>query len=284
VIEAILNTSISWVFPETSARRIPFLAVLGVVLISVGSVIWWHGSRVLLSIDGKTHRVATKCERVGDFLQQRHIVLGPKDFVTPPANSILTRNEAVRVTRVIERPVQVRHWTPPAVHSELRTTANLRGVLAQRGYAVETTETFLTTFYDGKEAKRRKVATKTIHQPFYRLLLYDAKGELVKTYDLLKARNMKTVATGYYVGDPLVPGDETYLGYKLRRGLVAVDPTIIPLHSRLYIPGYGYGYAADTGSRIKKNRIDLAVKDRHEERRYMHRPMTVYVLEEAARW
>jgi 3D (Asp-Asp-Asp) domain-containing protein len=284
VIEAILSTSISWIFPEAETRRLPFFGVLCVVLLSAGSVLWWHGSRVLFSVDGKARHVATKSERVSDFLVEQHIVLGPKDFVTPPANSLISRNEAIRVTRVIERPVDVRHWTPPAVHSELRTTANLRGVLAQRGYAIETTDTFLTTFYDGKEAKRRKVATKTIHQPFYRLTLYDAKGELIKTYDLLKARNMKTVATGYYVGDPLVPGDETYLGYKMRRGLVAVDPKVIPLHSRLYIPGYGYGYAADTGSRIKQNRIDLAVKDRHEERRYMHRPMTVYVLEEAPRW
>jgi 3D (Asp-Asp-Asp) domain-containing protein len=67
--------------------------------------------------------------------------------------------------------------------------------------------------------------------------------------------------------------------------LVAVDPKVIPLRTRLYVPGYGYGYAADTGSRIKGNRIDLAVKDRKEERRYyMHRKMTVFILEKDTRW
>ena len=40
-------------------------------------------------------------------------------------------------------------------------------------------------------------------------------------------------------------------------GVVAVDPTVIPLGTRMVIPGYGPGIAADTGSAIKGLRIDL---------------------------
>jgi len=40
-------------------------------------------------------------------------------------------------------------------------------------------------------------------------------------------------------------------------GVVAVDPTVIPLGTRMYIPGYGPGIAADTGTAIKGLRIDL---------------------------
>jgi 3D (Asp-Asp-Asp) domain-containing protein/peptidoglycan hydrolase CwlO-like protein len=40
-------------------------------------------------------------------------------------------------------------------------------------------------------------------------------------------------------------------------GIVAVDPTVIPLGTKLYIPGYGKGVAADTGGGIKGNIIDL---------------------------
>ncbi len=40
-------------------------------------------------------------------------------------------------------------------------------------------------------------------------------------------------------------------------GVVAVDPTVIPLGTRMYIPGYGDGIAADTGTAIKGLRIDL---------------------------
>ncbi len=40
-------------------------------------------------------------------------------------------------------------------------------------------------------------------------------------------------------------------------GVVAVDPTVIPLGSRLTIPGYGTGIAADTGGAVHGNVIDL---------------------------
>jgi 3D (Asp-Asp-Asp) domain-containing protein len=49
----------------------------------------------------------------------------------------------------------------------------------------------------------------------------------------------------------------TYTGTQVAPGTVAVDPRVIPLGSRLRIPGYGRGRALDTGSAIKGRRIDV---------------------------
>jgi 3D (Asp-Asp-Asp) domain-containing protein len=53
-----------------------------------------------------------------------------------------------------------------------------------------------------------------------------------------------------------LPG-RTATGMPVGKGVVAVDPSVIPLGSRLQIPGYGNGVAADVGSGIKGNVIDL---------------------------
>ena len=49
----------------------------------------------------------------------------------------------------------------------------------------------------------------------------------------------------------------TATGMPVGQGVVAVDPTVIPLGTRLYIPGYGRGVAADVGGGIQGDVIDL---------------------------
>ncbi|MFK4342123.1 MULTISPECIES: 3D domain-containing protein [unclassified Paenibacillus] len=83
---------------------------------------------------------------------------------------------------------------------------------------------------------------------------------------------MTVTATGYTAGyestgkRPSHPGyGITYSGVKVRRdknklSTIAADPKTFPLGSILYIPGYGYGIVADTGSAIKGNKIDLYFK------------------------
>ncbi len=49
----------------------------------------------------------------------------------------------------------------------------------------------------------------------------------------------------------------TFTGVVAGPGSIAVDPRVIPLGSSLYVPGYGYGTADDTGSAIIGRRIDV---------------------------
>lgn len=64
-------------------------------------------------------------------------------------------------------------------------------------------------------------------------------------------RTLTVVATGY-----ALPGT-TASGRPVGWGAVAVDPSVIPMGSRLSVPGYGLGVAADTGGAIRGARIDL---------------------------
>ena len=66
-------------------------------------------------------------------------------------------------------------------------------------------------------------------------------------------RRLTIVATAYTIRG------STATGIPTGPGVVAVDPSVIPLGTRMTIPGYGEGVAADTGGAIKGLRIDVWV-------------------------
>ncbi|HEY4662863.1 MAG TPA: 3D domain-containing protein [Candidatus Humimicrobiaceae bacterium] len=92
------------------------------------------------------------------------------------------------------------------------------------------------------------------------------------------------VATAYYAfgkGGNDINGDGiTAIGLRARKGIVAVDPKVIPLGTRLYIPGYGEALAADTGGWIKGSRIDLCFEDLQECYYYGRRKIKIYLIED----
>jgi 3D (Asp-Asp-Asp) domain-containing protein len=74
-------------------------------------------------------------------------------------------------------------------------------------------------------------------------------------------------------------GSRTATGMKAQRGVVAVDPRVIPLGTRLYIAGYGDAIAADVGTAIKGNRIDLCFNTVAECYAFGRRTVKVTILE-----
>ncbi len=88
---------------------------------------------------------------------------------------------------------------------------------------------------------------------------------------------LNMVASAYSAQDP-GNGSHTANGNKLRHGLVAVDPDIIPLGTELYIEGYGYAVADDTGGAIRGNHIDLAMDTREEALNFGRQDVVVYIL------
>lgn len=84
------------------------------------------------------------------------------------------------------------------------------------------------------------------------------------------------IATAYAPGAGA--GYITATGKRAQYGIAAVDPDVIPLGTRLYIPGYGYAVAADTGGAIQGMRIDLCFNSRSEAIRWGRRRVEVYIV------
>ena len=71
----------------------------------------------------------------------------------------------------------------------------------------------------------------------------------------------------------------TSLGLWPKRGIVAVDPRMIPYYTKMYIPGYGFAMAGDTGGAIVGHRIDLFMDSLYECYQWGRRDVEIYILE-----
>jgi 3D (Asp-Asp-Asp) domain-containing protein/peptidoglycan hydrolase CwlO-like protein len=95
------------------------------------------------------------------------------------------------------------------------------------------------------------------------------------------AGEWKVIATAYYAGGGGLNGDGvTATGLRARKGIIAVDPRLIPLGTKLYIEGYGQALAADTGGWIKGDRVDLCFDSLDECYRYGRKKIYIYLVED----
>lgn len=122
----------------------------------------------------------------------------------------------------------------------------------------------------------------TVDEPFEEM---PAENPIEEPQDVVETANgalpysqmMSMEATAYLPTDGSAEG-LTAMGIPATYGIVAVDPDIIPLGSRVYIPGYGEALAADTGGAIYGYKIDLCMEDYYEAMDFGRRVITVFVL------
>ena len=60
--------------------------------------------------------------------------------------------------------------------------------------------------------------------------------------------------------------------------VISVDPSIIPLGSKVWVEGYGEAIAADTGGAIKGNKIDVFISNKEAASNWGRRTVTIKIL------
>jgi uncharacterized protein YabE (DUF348 family) len=250
---------------------------------------------VSVNVDGKTLTVYTAENTLKDTLKQEGIILNESDKISPALDSQVKVGMEVNIVRVEEKTIRVQEriaykTTRKAdVNLELGTTKIL-----QDGMDGEKEIAYKAVYENGKEVARVKVGEVVKKTPVDKIL---AVGSLAwftpsrgsqKVFYVKKINMKATAYTADYNSTGKNPGDRgfgiTASGARVKRiphgySTVAVDPRVIPLGTRLYVQGYGYAIAEDTGGAIKGNKIDLYFHPGSQElRSWGNHKLNVYVL------
>lgn len=235
-----------------------------------------HAARVVLTVDGQTKDIQTCAGTVGGVLQEQGIFLDPRDIVEPDPDSRIEEGIKIKVVRVrseeetrevpIPRPTR-REMDPHLERGFSRVVqAGKDGLEKQR---------WLIVYHDGQEAERRLIERNVLKEPVERVIRVGSLQQVSRGgQDIRFSRALDVVATAY-----TYTGHNTASGVAPQFGVVAVDPQVIPLGSRLYVEGYGFARALDTGGAIKGNRIDVFLETKEQTRRWGVRRVRVYILE-----
>ncbi|MCR2823138.1 3D domain-containing protein [Lederbergia panacisoli] len=159
-----------------------------------------------------------------------------------------------------------------------------------------TTE-FEKKFFVFPHITERRYLLKNMYSAIEEQLTYRASSaktsepKSLENEDWSQYPTMEVTATGYTAGVESTgkrPGHPlygvTYSGVKVKRDMystIAADINVFPLGTILYIPGYGYGVVADTGSAIKGNTIDLYYETVDEVyKEWGKQKLEVYIIQE----
>jgi uncharacterized protein YabE (DUF348 family) len=242
---------------------------------------------ITVKADGRRLSLLTPKQTVGDALAAAGVAVGEHDRLEPSARTPVTAGLVVIVHRVEVKDVTVQVAIPFTVLR--RVDADLEKGhtrIIKAGVKGLKERVVRITSEDGKVITKSQLSEKVLREPQSQLVAVGTK-KVVRTLrtsrgDYRYTERRVMAATAYDPGPgsngPKATG-RTYLGLKARYGIVAVDPRVIPLRSRLYIPGYGEALAGDTGGAIKGNRIDLCYETYEEAIAFGRRKVEVYVLE-----
>lgn len=152
------------------------------------------------------------------------------------------------------------------------------------GVCGKVSRTYLVKYVDGVKKEEALYTEFPMSNPVNEVVnvgvggVVTAKDGTVYPYNYRK--QMEATAYTYL---PPYTTMTTATGETLRKGIVAVDPKVIPLHTKMFITSeyweYGFGVAEDTGGKIKGNIVDLAYMSYDECIQFGRRQMQVYILD-----
>lgn len=226
-----------------------------------------RASPVIVAADGRSISHATHLTRTSDIIAEAGVVLGALDYSVPGPDFEAMPGNVIRVIRVNEdfrfedEPISYETVWQGTDQLDLDQRAVLvagePGILRRRIRIRFEDGLEVSQSPDGEWVERGSVAevigygTRIVVR-----ILETPEG----SYEYWRVVRMRV--TAYTAATSGKPPDHpaygiTASGVAAGKGVVAIDPSVVPFRSWVFVPGYGVGYAGDTGGGVKGRWIDL---------------------------
>ena len=232
---------------------------------------------VVIEIDGTPRMVSTDKETVGELLADLdnnididYILNGAEE--SDPIEAMMN----ISLTSITEKTVAVTKEIP----FETIPRPNPKMAIGTQKVVQEgkngVSSSISKEIYHGKELIETKFVEEKISTPAQsKIVEYGTTGII---HGHAYTKSIKAKVTAYTPYDAGCNGI-TATGTTAKKGVIAVDPNVIPLGTRVYIPGYGVAVAQDTGGAIKGNRVDVCYMSKNEAFSWGVRNIPVYILQ-----
>ncbi len=239
-----------------------------------------------ITVDGRVLTARSQGDTVAQALADAGVALAGLDYSVPDVTAPVPADGQIRVVRVREETAVAQTVERPEVIYQAVADQPLDWRQQIEAGTDGVTRIYTRIRYeDGVEVARVAEAEFLAQPTTPRVIGYGTRIDIrtVDTPDgtLEYWRAYDVYATSYSPSRAGVPRTARWFGITrsglpLTRGLIAVDPRYIPLGTRLYVPGYGFALAADTGSGVRGRFIDLGYDD--DNYRPWSRRVTIYFL------
>lgn len=245
--------------------------------------------KIDMVVGGKKKQVWTTSTTVADLLKDSKVKLGKLDRVEPEKQTELKDKMRVNVIRVEKVTDVVEEDTPFAtVTRKDGKLAKGKEKVVEPGSKGRIAKKYEVVTENGKEVSRKHTSTKTLEESKDKVI---AVGTKPKPKPVVVSRGKSEPSSGgkeLYVTSTAYTANCEGCSGKTRTGLnlhanpnakvIAVDPSVIPLGSKVYVEGYGYAVASDTGGAINGNKIDVFFSSQSEATQWGRRTVKIKII------
>lgn len=244
---------------------------------------------VEVSVDGQNLKIKSAESNVNDMLAAENITLGDEDKLSVDAETPIAEGLKFKIIRVQTKDVvETKQLDFDTIVKDDDNMDKGFTKVVQEGTAGEKEVTVRVSYEDGVEVGRKVVSEKVTKEPTSKIVSEGTRNFIALSRggdSKLYYKSVISVAASAYIAT----GNLTTTGTVPKRNpsgisTIAVDPRIIPLGTKVYVEGYGFAVAEDTGGLIKNYKVDLFMGSNQECYNWGIRTVKLYIVAYPGQW